>query len=288
MSLAPNPNPDQPALAEIPRRDLGLVALPVLGLVALVLVLVRPALLALPLAAASLLAALGTCSCMEARSIQINRFLVGAATVLLVVVAVARPALYLPAVTVSLFAVAIWAMSRLPAPGTSDSLFSAFSVLALLAVPASHLGLVAVSPFAGGESMGKALAVVTMLTAVAALSASAVAEHSLRARSTGGALVGGRLGADLAGLLAAVLVALVASTLKKPSGSTAAYLGFAVVLSGAVALGKRLVAALVTGEPDPEEIVTPSRIGEAYSVRIMLPLSMAFMAAYFVGRLVFV
>lgn len=278
----PGPEP-----LRIPRRDPGLVAIPALGLASLVLVLIRPALIALPLAAASILAGLAYTRCLEARAVRVSPLLLGGIIGLVVVVAVVRPALYLVSIVGALFAAGVWAMSKLRQGGTSDSLFATFLGVALLGLAPSHLGLTAVSPFAGGESMGKALAVVTLSVSTAAIAIASLAARSIEARSAGAPVAGGRLGADLAGLLAAVFVSLVASTVKKPQASALDYLLLAAAIAAAVALGRQLAATFVTGGSDPAEIVAPSSIGEVYSLRIMLPASLAFMASYYVGKLAF-
>lgn len=279
----PGPRP-----AEIPRRDPGLVAIPALGIVSVVLVLVRPTLLALPLAAASILGSLSFVTCLEARSVRVSTPLLAASAAFVVLVSVARPALYLVSIIAALVAMAVRSMPKIAEGGTADSLFATFLGFALLGIAPSHLGMMAVSPFAGGESMGRALVVVTMVISAAAIVVASAVARTVDARSAGGEVVGGQLGADLAAFLAAVLVSLIASTVKRPQAAILDYLLLALGISVAVALGRRLASVFVSGGGDPEEIVVPSKIGEAYSLRIMLPASLSFMVSYYVGKLAFV
>jgi hypothetical protein len=277
-----------PQLAAIPRRDPGLIALPILGVLSIALVLIRPSLVAVPLATACVLGAAAFAACLEARAVSVSFPLLAACSCAVVIVSVARPALWLVSIVAALFAIAVWAMPRLKEGGVSDSVFASLLGFALLGIAPSHLGLSAISVFAGGESMGKALVVVTLIVTAATMSAAYAAATSFQQRSAGGPVAGGQIGADLAGLLAAVLTSLIASTIKRPQASALYYLFLAVAIAAAVALGRRLESVFVGGGTDPEEIVNPSKIGDAYSLRIMLPASLAFTASYYVGKLAFV
>ncbi len=288
MAMIETSHNSGPQLAPIPRRDPGLIAIPVLGLASVVVVQIRPSLVALPLAVAAVLATLPFASALEARSVTVPPVLLSALNCAVALLAVGRPALYLIAIPAALFTISIWAMPRLSRGGVSDSVFAGFLGFALFGILPSHLGLMAVTPFAGGDSMGKALVAVTVLVTAANLAAAAAADRSLKSRSVGGPVVGGQIGADVAGLLAGVLVSLIASTIKRPSGSILDYLLFAVAITIAVAIGRRLASVFVTGGSDPHEIVSPSLIGDTYSLQQMLPASLAFSSAYYLGRLVFV
>ena len=275
-------------LAEIPPRDPGLFLIPALGLACVISVFIGPALVAIPLAVAAAAAAVPYRQCMEARAVKVSTGFVAAGSALVTVVAGVRPALFLFATVICLFAAAVISMTKLEGGGVADSLFASFLGIALLGIAPSHLALIANSPFAGGETTGRALAVVVIITGAAALGAASFASHSLQARSTGGAILGGELGADLAGLLSAILVSLIASTIKRPRGSALDYLLLAVVVAAVVAAGRRLTSTLTSGGTDVHEIVWPQKIGDAYSLKIFVPISLSFAATYYLAKIVFV
>lgn len=270
----------------VPTRDPGSIAVPALVLACIVAILVRPAAVAVPLAALSALASWSFSRALRARMVASPPLLLAIASVFLVLLGAARPSLFFAGVPLVMLAVFLWATTRLSRGGAADSLFgSALAVVVTGFLPA-HASLAAVSPFAGGESMGRPLVIVTLVAAGAAMVATAAAAASLPSPRTQKRAEGG-LAADLAGLLAAILVCLIASTLRKPDAGVPAFLALAVTIQAAVALGRRLAWVLTTGGGDPQEIVSPTEVTETHTLERFLPLAFASAGAYYVGRLLF-
>lgn len=270
----------------VPARDPGSFAVPALVLACIIAILVRPAAVAVPLAALSAMASWAFSKALRARMVASSPLLLAIASVFLVLLGALRPSLFFAGVPLALLAVFFWATTRLSRGGVADSLFGSALAIVVTGFLPAHAALAAVSPFAGGESMGRPLVIVSLIATGAAIAATAAAAASLtspmpRKRADGG------LGADLAGLLAAILVCLIASTLKKPDAGVVAFLALALTIEAGVALGRRFAWVLTTGGGDPQELVSPAEFLETKTLERVLPLAFASAGTYYLGRLLF-